>query len=156
MTRKISHNQSIAARSMRPSSIPARRARALDIPLGLELMSDRKVPGVYKLRAFAMGAAVVAMILGAVVLLAHAAGLNGTGIPAVTAAGVLLAGSAVFGLALMPWTAPDREVSRLQWRSYAVIPLKARKPVKRAGGHPERFFGGAPAPRYAVIPRRQR
>jgi hypothetical protein len=154
ITRKISH--SMAARTARQSAIPARRARGVDITLGVELMSDRHVAPIWKLRALGLGGAVVAMLLGAVALVAHAYGLQGTGIDPVSAGIVLLSGSAVFGVLLMPRTVPNREVSRLQCKHYAVIPLKARKPVKETGGNPERFFGGAPAPKYAVIPRRQR
>jgi hypothetical protein len=154
MIRKISH--SVAVHAARSSSIPTRRVRGVDISLGIELLSDRHVPGIWKLRALAMGGAVVAMLLGGVVLLAHAAGLPGTGVDPITAGIVLLSGSAVFGTLLMPCTVPNREISRLRCKTYAVIPLKARKPVKETGGNPERFYGGAPAPKYAVIPRRHR
>ena len=67
MIRKISH--SVAVRAARSSSIPAQRARGVDISLGIELLSDRHVPGICKLRALAMGGAVVAMLLGGVGIL---------------------------------------------------------------------------------------
>ncbi len=147
ITQKLDH-------MMMPTSVGTDSKRPVfDIWLGYLLIRDKSVCKSIKLKSLGIGWGIAVGLLMMEVVLYHYMRVPTHPMEGPVHLSITGFSAILFGLMAMVRYAPKDCVTRQRYQRFPVIPLKASQ-TSELKSHSVRI--GAPAPRYAVIPRRDR